>query len=80
MAEKKQSFAKSIEELEEIVHQLEQGEVPLEDAIDLYKKGMKLSQFCHDQLQNAEQQLISIMDDNGNEKHFNPTGEEGQSK
>ncbi|MFE6167407.1 exodeoxyribonuclease VII small subunit [Viridibacillus arvi] len=80
MAEKKQSFAKSIEELEEIVHQLEQGEVPLEDAIDLYKKGMKLSQFCHDQLQNAEQQLISIMDDNGNEKPFNPTREEGQSK
>ncbi|MBK3494038.1 exodeoxyribonuclease VII small subunit [Viridibacillus sp. YIM B01967] len=80
MAEKKQSFAKSIEQLEEIVHQLEQGEVPLEDAIDLYKKGMKLSQFCHDQLQNAEQQLISIMDENGDEKPFNPTGEEGQSK
>ena len=48
--------------LEEIVRKLEQGDVPLEEAIDLYKKGMELSHFCHEKLQNAEQQLISIVE------------------
>lgn len=80
MTGKKQTFASSIDELEEIVHQLEQGEVPLEDAIELYKKGMKLSQFCHEQLTKAEEQLVSVMDENGNEQPFEPIGEEGPSK
>lgn len=80
MTGKKQTFASSINELEEIVHQLEQGEVPLEDAIELYKKGMKLSQFCHEQLTKAEEQLVSVMDENGNEQPFEPIGEEGPSK
>ncbi|WP_102691394.1 exodeoxyribonuclease VII small subunit [Rummeliibacillus pycnus] len=80
MTSKKQSFATSINDLEEIVHQLEQGEVPLEDAIELYKKGMKLSQFCHEQLTKAEEQLISVMDENGNEQPFEPTGEGEKSK
>ncbi|HWI49706.1 MAG TPA: exodeoxyribonuclease VII small subunit [Rummeliibacillus sp.] len=78
MTGKKQTFATSINDLEEIVHQLEQGEVPLEDAIELYKKGMKLSQFCHEQLTKAEEQLVSVMDENGNEQPFEPTGEEGK--
>lgn len=80
MTGKKQTFASSINELEEVVHQLEQGEVPLEDAIELYKKGMKLSQFCHEQLTKAEEQLVSVMDENGNEQPFEPIGEEGPSK
>ncbi|MFJ8262090.1 exodeoxyribonuclease VII small subunit [Rummeliibacillus sp. NPDC094406] len=78
MTGKKQTFATSINDLEEIVHQLEQGEVPLEDAIELYKKGMKLSQFCHEQLTKAEEQLVSVMDENGNEQPFEPAGEEGK--
>lgn len=70
-----QSFATAITDLEEIVRKLEQGDVPLEEAIDLYKKGMELSQFCHDKLSNAEQQLISIVGDNGQKQPFTP-GEE----
>ncbi|MBO2535039.1 MULTISPECIES: exodeoxyribonuclease VII small subunit [Rummeliibacillus] len=80
MTTKKQTFATSINDLEEIVQQLEQGDVPLEDAIELYKKGMKLSQFCHEQLTKAEEQLVSVMDENGNEQPFEPTGEEGKGK
>ncbi len=41
---KQQPFAEAMTELEEIVRKLEQGDVPLEEAIDLYKKGMELSQ------------------------------------
>jgi exodeoxyribonuclease VII small subunit len=66
------SFDQAIQKLEDIVRQLEQGDVALEDAISLYKKGMELSSVCHDKLQNAEKQLISIMNDNGEKTTFNP--------
>ncbi|OCS88622.1 exodeoxyribonuclease VII small subunit [Caryophanon tenue] len=67
MAKDAMTFEESMQQLEEIVRQLEQGNVPLEQAIDLYKRGMTLSKSCHDTLQHAEQQLITIVDRNGNE-------------
>lgn len=65
-----QSFAAAMTDLEEVVRKLEQGDVPLEEAIDLYKKGMELSQFCHEKLTNAEQQLISIVGEDGSKQPF----------
>ena len=59
-------FEEAMLDLEEVVKKLETGEVPLEDAISLYKKGMELSSFCHEKLQNAEKQLITIIDKNEN--------------
>lgn len=78
MTKKKQDFAQSIEQLESIVSALEKGDVPLEAAIELYQEGMKLSQSCHAQLENAEKQLVTIMDAQGNEKPLETTEEEGQ--
>ncbi|MFJ7951821.1 exodeoxyribonuclease VII small subunit [Lysinibacillus sp. NPDC096418] len=72
MAKQQQTFAEAMTALEEIVRQLEQGDVPLENAIDLYKQGMELSQFCHSKLQNAEEQLISIVQETGETKDFDP--------
>ena len=66
----KPTFAEAMAELEEVVRKLEQGDAPLEEAIDLYKKGMELSKLCHDTLQNAEQQLISIVGENGEKEPF----------
>jgi exodeoxyribonuclease VII small subunit len=65
-----QTFAQSMTDLEQIVRRLEQGDVPLEEAIDLYKKGMELSKQCHDQLAQAEQQLISIVGEDGSKQPF----------
>jgi exodeoxyribonuclease VII small subunit len=65
-------FEEAMLDLEEVVKKLETGEVPLEDAISLYKKGMELSSFCHEKLQNAEKQLITIIDKNDNKIEFNP--------
>lgn len=58
--------------LEEVVRLLEKGDVPLEDAITLYKQGMELSQYCHDTLQHAESQLISIVNEKGGKTPFEP--------
>lgn len=63
MAEQKIMFNVAMEQLEEIVRQLEQGDVPLEEALTLYQKGMELSKVCHDKLQNAEEQLVTMMKD-----------------
>ncbi|RNF41078.1 exodeoxyribonuclease VII small subunit [Planococcus salinus] len=63
MAEKQLLFNEAMEQLEEIVRQLEQGDVPLEQALTLYQKGMELSKVCHDKLQNAEKQLVTMMND-----------------
>lgn len=70
MATKKQTFAEAMGKLEEIVRLLEKGDVPLEEAITLYKEGMELSQYCHDKLQHAESQLISIVNDKGEKVPF----------
>ncbi len=58
-------FEEAMSKLEDIVQKLEAGDVPLEDAITLYKQGMELSAYCHGKLQDAEKQLISIIDKDG---------------
>jgi exodeoxyribonuclease VII small subunit len=65
-------FEEAIGRLEEIVRRLESGDVPLEDAIDLYKKGMELSSVCHSKLQSAEKQLVTLIDKEGEATAFDP--------
>ncbi|MCA1063336.1 exodeoxyribonuclease VII small subunit [Rossellomorea sp. AcN35-11] len=69
------SFETAMEQLEEIVEKLEEGEVPLEKALEFYQKGMDLSKYCHDTLQKAENQLTKMMTDEG-EKAFDLAEEE----
>lgn len=75
MATKKQSFEQSMTELEEIVQKLEQGDASLEEAITLYQKGMILSKNCHEQLEKAEQQLVTVVNEDGSEQPFETDGE-----
>ena len=51
-----------------IVARLEDGEVPLEESINLYKEGMELSKWCHDKLKTAEEQLTLIMKEDAGAK------------
>lgn len=66
-------FEEAMLKLDEVVQKLETGDVPLEDAISLYKKGMELSVYCHEKLQDAEKQLITIIDKDDVEIEFDPT-------
>ncbi|AND41377.1 MULTISPECIES: exodeoxyribonuclease VII small subunit [Cytobacillus] len=71
MADEKQlSFEQAMEELEVIVEKLEEGDVPLEEAINIYKKGMELSKLCHDKLKNVESQLTEILAEDGRKSNF----------
>ena len=74
MAEDKDmQFEQAMHQLEEIVQKFEAGEAPLDDTITLYKQGMELSAYCQKKLQNAEKQLIRMIDQEGNESQFDPT-------
>jgi exodeoxyribonuclease VII small subunit len=51
---KPEPFEKNLERLDAIVRQLEDADLPLEKALQLYEEGMKLSDVCHKQLEEAE--------------------------
>jgi len=51
---KSDSFEKNLERLDGIVRELEDADLPLERALQLYEEGMKLSEVCHKQLEEAE--------------------------
>ena len=48
------SFEQNLERLDAIVHELDDAELPLEKALELYEEGMKVSAVCEQQLEAAE--------------------------
>ena len=67
------SFEESLEKLEEIVNKLENGDVPLDDAIDEFNKAMQLVKTCNDKLNSAEEAIAKIVQENGEVIEFNTT-------
>lgn len=54
------AFEDALGQLENIVRQLESGEVPLEQSIALYQKGHKLREYCQKRLDDARAQIDKI--------------------
>lgn len=63
------SFEDALKLLEETVRKLENGNLPLEQAINEYKKGLEFSKICSNKL-NTAQELIVKINENGEEKQF----------
>lgn len=61
---KPKTFETSLEELERIVRELEQGELPLEKSLELFEQGVKLSRECQERLNQAERRIEILMRDN----------------
>lgn len=59
---KKQTYESAVARLEEIVAQLEDGKLPLDDALKLFEEGTKLTQFCNACLNDAEQKIVTLAD------------------
>ena len=75
----KQTFEKSVEQLEEIIQELETGDLPLEKAIKRFEEGIKLSKYCFKTLDETEKKvsiLIQEMDGSVTEKPFMDKTEE----
>lgn len=55
------TFEKALEELETLVKELEQGDIDLSIAVEKYNQGMKLSEYCHTLLKEAEGVIVKMM-------------------
>jgi len=55
------SFETSLTELEQIVTKLEDGDLPLEESLELFEKGIKLSRECRERLTKAERRIEILM-------------------
>ena len=68
MTNENQSFEDMMKELENIVQKLDNENVSLEESLNLYQRGMKLSANCDETLKEAEQKVNELMTENNEEQ------------
>lgn len=69
----KKNFEDSLKKLDEIVNSLESNELSLEEAVKKFEEGMKLSQFCAQKLDEAQEKITILkkdLDDNISKEVF----------
>lgn len=57
----KKTFEQTMEELEQVVRQLENGDIPLEESLDLFEQGIKLTKSCQTMLDSAEKKVSMLV-------------------
>ncbi len=70
------SFEASLKELESIVETLERGELPLEKALEMFERGVKLSRSCQQRLDEAERKVEILVKANEGEVRAIPFEEQ----
>ena len=56
-----ETFETSLDELEKVVRELEGGDLPLERSLELFERGMALSDLCRQQLEAAETRVEMLI-------------------
>ena len=69
------TFESSLKELETIVKQLEEGDMPLEESLKLFETGVRLSRECRERLTNAERRIEVLMKEADGSMTLEPVGE-----
>lgn len=67
-----------MKQLEQIVTELESGELPLEQAIKKFEEGMELSRFCAQKLEETERRITLLMQDSAGRLVEKPFANEGR--
>ena len=62
-ARRSNEFEKSFQQLEKIVQRLEAEELPLDESLQLFEEGIRLSRFCHQRLEEVEKKIELILAD-----------------
>lgn len=76
----KKTFEQSMKQLEQIVAELESGDLPLEQALKKFEEGIELSRFCSQKLEETERKITLLMQNSSGrpvEKLF-PMAEDGE--
>lgn len=71
MANKEKTFEEKLTELEEIIKELENGNVDLDNAIKKYTEAMNIAKECSEKLDSAEKAVNEILKENGKLEEFN---------
>jgi exodeoxyribonuclease VII small subunit len=64
------TFEEAMVQMEKTVRRLEEGDVPLEEAIGLFQDGMQLSKICHQKLKKVEEKMDQILEEDGQTSVF----------
>ena len=72
MPTKKNNFEEQLNSLEKIVTNLENGNVPLEDALKEFQEGVKISRELDKKLTSAEETVAKLIDSDGTEHELYP--------
>lgn len=59
----KKTFEQAMKQLEQIVQDLESGDMPLEKALKKFEEGIRLSKFCSSKLDETEKRITILMQD-----------------
>ncbi|MCG2757596.1 MAG: exodeoxyribonuclease VII small subunit [Desulfobacteraceae bacterium] len=76
----KMTFEKSLKQLEQIVQELESGNLPLENAMKKFEEGVKLSKYCSEKLDETEKKISVLLRDNKGDITEEPFMPENESK
>ncbi len=60
---RKKTFEKAMEQLEQVVADLEAGDIPLDKALQKFEEGMALSKYCGDRLDETEKKVSLLLAD-----------------
>lgn len=71
----KKTFENAIVELEEVVSEIENADADLDKSIELFEKGIKLSAFCKEKLDCAEQKIKILVGEDGDNPVFDDFSE-----
>jgi len=64
----KKTFETAMKQLEQIVQELETGDMPLEKAIKKFEEGIQISKYCSGKLDESEKRITLLMRDSDGEK------------
>ncbi|MEE3171628.1 MAG: exodeoxyribonuclease VII small subunit [Pseudomonadota bacterium] len=64
------NFEQALENLEELVTAMEEGELSLEESLQAFEKGIKLTRECQSALKKAEQKVQVLINEVGDTKEF----------
>ena len=67
----KENFEESMKKLEEIANELEKGNLSLDESVNKFEEGMKLSKKCSDFLNSAEKKITMLISDGDEIKEEN---------
>jgi exodeoxyribonuclease VII small subunit len=76
VARKKEKFEEALQKLEAIVAKMEEGELPLEEALKAFEEGVRLAKFCTSKLDEAERKVEKLIRDHGGKIQTAPFSEE----